>query len=215
MIGKKIYKNGNIIFEDSYYTLAVDIYKIKGLSGSIEIPLKNGVYAITGSNGSGKSTILSVLSRLVPPYIFRFTDVDYLSDSKIVFKVKNILNTWSFKNGKYTKDSMEDIRFEGRYEGSLFYGKRFEDSNKVDELMLNGKITNDLLIDAEDYIIKTLGFILQGNEKYYNNIKRLKNKYITEDFELKNLPYFYESNGKLISQFSMARLNRRLRSKIG
>ena len=31
----------------------------------IELPFKKGVYAITGSNGIGKSTLLNVLSKLV------------------------------------------------------------------------------------------------------------------------------------------------------
>ena len=65
------YRNGNIEVQEQYTTLSLSIKNIKKLCGSIEIPLKNDVFALTGNNGTGKSTLISILSRLVPPYSFR------------------------------------------------------------------------------------------------------------------------------------------------
>jgi len=154
-IYKNTFREGNInIKEGTYTSLNLNLSNIKGLLGKIEIPLNNDVYAIVGSNGSGKSTIMSILSRLVPPYTFRFTDKDYAMDSLITFTVYDKCNEWNFKSGRSTRtDQSDEIRFYGRYEGSLFYGTRFEDSSNVDYLMLTGRITADVIVDADQYVL--------------------------------------------------------------
>lgn len=150
MKNKTYYKTGNIELKDQYTTLSLSIKNIKRISGEIEIPLKNDVFAITGNNGTGKSTLISILSLLVPPYSLRLSNVDIESDSNIEFSVYDLHNKWTFPNGRYSREG-DDIRFEGRYEGSLFYGKRFEDSKIVEELINNGQIKEDLLVNAEDF----------------------------------------------------------------
>jgi energy-coupling factor transporter ATP-binding protein EcfA2 len=202
----RYYRYGNVAIQEMISTsLFLELDDIKGITGKIEIPLEKGVYGIVGSNGSGKSTIMSLLSRLVPPYYFRLTNNDYSNNSNIIYNVYGNSNIWHIGNGKIERrDKNEEIRFYGRYEGSLFYGTRFEDSSKVDSLMADGKITEDLIADADDYIIKSLGHILQDDESYYKEIKRLKNNEIAKSFNIRNLPYFYKINGKLISQYRMS-----------
>lgn len=197
------FRGGNIEVLNQYSTLFLSVKNIKGLSGEIEIPLKNDVYAITGNNGSGKSTLISLLSRLVPPYTFRLSNIDYNNDSCVKFRVYDKKSEWSFIRKKF-HNKYDDIRFEGRYEGSLFYGKRFEDSKNVEDLIENGKISNDSLIDADEFIIKKLGNILQNNEDYYKNIKRLKNREMADSFNLKNLPYFMLVDDNIVSQYKMS-----------
>ena len=49
-------------------TLTMNIRKIKGISElSFEIPVEAGIYALVGSNGCGKSTILQALAQLIRP----------------------------------------------------------------------------------------------------------------------------------------------------
>ena len=64
--------------------LHVKINKIKGISSlEIDMPLKPDVYAITGINGIGKSTVLSSIApRLVRPINFSMLrPFDYTNDS--------------------------------------------------------------------------------------------------------------------------------------
>jgi DNA repair exonuclease SbcCD ATPase subunit len=46
------------------------IHGVKGIEhGIIDIPIENGLYAIVGNNGTGKSTIMSCLSHNITfPY---------------------------------------------------------------------------------------------------------------------------------------------------
>lgn len=205
-LNKNIFREGNVkVQEGTYTSLNLNLVNIKGLSGKIEIPFKNDVYGIVGSNGSGKSTIMSILSRLVPPYTFRFTDKDYTGDSVITYSVYDKCNEWNFKSGRSTRtDQSDEIRVYGRYEGSLFYGTRFEDSSNVDYLMQTGKITGDVIVDADQYVVESLGYILHDNKNYYKGLKRLKNRQIAKELNIKNLPYFYEINNYLISQYRMS-----------
>ena len=109
------------------------------------------------------------MSSLVPPYSHRLSAIDIDDDSTIEFGVYDLHSKWTFPKGRYVHEG-DDIYFEGRYEGSLFYGKRFEDSKTVEELISSGKITKELLVSAEDFIIETLGLVLHNNAKYYNQI---------------------------------------------
>jgi len=45
--------------------IILKIHDIKGIeNGTIELPIENGIFAIVGNNGSGKSTIMSCLAQL-------------------------------------------------------------------------------------------------------------------------------------------------------
>jgi len=203
---KKVRYEGNILVQPEKFTyLSLAIEDLKGMSGKIEIPLNNDVYGLVGNNGSGKSTIMTTLSKLVPPYQFRLSNNDCSDKSKVSYTVYDKTDSWELKRGKTTKTSgSNQIRFFGRYEGSLFYGTRFEDSRIVDELMQNGKITQELLVDADKYIVETLGHILHNDKESYRNLKHLRNRKIALEMGIKNLPYFYEINGKVISQYRMS-----------
>jgi len=90
------------------------------------------------------------------------------------------------------------------YEGSLFYGTRFNDSRKVDNLIRDGKITSDDIVDADEYIKRKLSFILHGDFNHYGGLKKIRNKYISGKLGLENTPYFDSVNGKLINQYRMS-----------
>lgn len=183
------------------------IHNIKGIHhGIIELPLENGVFAIVGNNGTGKSTIMSCMAQLISRHnLGLLKPEDYSSSSYIEFIYNNTKDRWFCENNFWKADSFPDtLKLNGTYEGSLFYGMRFRDSKNVDELMENGKISNEMIVDADAYIQETLGKILHNNSHYYKGLKRIKNKYTAQELQLKNTPYFMTACNALISQYRMS-----------
>lgn len=204
-------------------TLHITIHKIKNIKhAEIDLPIKNGVFAIVGKNGCGKSTIMSCLAQLISPRnLDMLRDEDFSEDSYVEFLYKGIRDKWivsqryhqsvqteSPRSGifKWMHENYQNkIRFNGTYEGSLFYGMRFEDSKIVDDIMQKGRFLETDIVPADDYIIKKLGAILHNNEYYYSKLKRVRNKKIAERFRLKNTPYFREiSENTIISQYRLS-----------
>lgn len=70
--------------------------------------------------------------------------------------------------------------------------------------MEKGHINDDDIVDADEYVVKKIGYILHNDEDFYSGLKRIRNKRISERLGLKNTPYFREVNKKLISQYRMS-----------
>ncbi|WP_181891405.1 ATP-dependent nuclease [Bacillus altitudinis] len=194
--------------------LSMEITNIKSIkTANFEIPLENGVHAIVGGNGAGKSTLLLALAQTISSfYLTTLKPYDCKQDSRLVFKLGELQHEWFYdmvtkrwepKRSKSEKGSQR-ITFPGLYEGSLFYGKRFNDSRIVDKLIEDGKISTDYIVDADEYIKENLSFILHGDHLHYKNLKRMRNKFIAKSFKLANTPYFMEIDNHLISQYKMS-----------
>ncbi len=191
---------------DSVNLKILNIKHIK--SADIEIPLEKGVYGIVGTNGCGKSTVLLALAQLISRHhissIMQKEDFD--QSSFIEFEYKEQVDKWFCKKDNFWECSSHpnSTKFNGMYEGSLFYGTRFNDSRKIDNQLANGKIKRTDIVDSDDYIIEKMSFILHGNYDHYKKLKRIKNRRITQSLGLKNAPYFNEVSGNLISQYRMS-----------
>lgn len=187
--------------------LEVKIEKLKGIEKiDLCLPFEKGLFAVCGENGVGKSTIFTVLSKLV----YKGALTSYFrneghAQTKITFKLEGNTNTWT-KSLNWTRDDEDDeIKLNGFFEGSLIYGNRFSDADK--KLLSNVrelKKKPDLLKDAEDFVIENLGSILRNDIDYYQGLKVIKNKKIAEKFRFKNIPYFWNREEELISQMSMS-----------
>ncbi|MFP1920483.1 ATP-dependent nuclease [Lonsdalea quercina] len=188
--------------------LQMTIHKIKGIpNGSIELPIENGIYAIVGSNGIGKSTIISCLAQLLSRHnLGLLKEQDYNNESYVEFTFNGRTDKWYCENGFWKADTYpHSIKFNGTYEGSLFYGMRFIDSKNVDELVSEGKILENEIVDADPYIVEHLGEILHSDKTHYTSLSRVRNKTIRERLGLKNTPYFMQSeNASIISQYRMS-----------
>jgi len=177
-------------------------------TADVEIPLEKGVYGIVGNNGCGKSTVLLSLAQLISRHhlgILQKEDFECES-SCIVYEYKGRIDKWTCSNGNFWKcDTHPDsMRFNGMYEGSLFYGTRFNDSRKIDSLLADGELNRSDIVDSDQYIIDKMSFILHANYDHYHNLKRIRNRHITKQLGLKNAPYFNEVKGSLISQYRMS-----------
>jgi ABC-type cobalamin/Fe3+-siderophores transport system ATPase subunit len=198
-------------------SLEVNIHNLKGIEKcSIEIPLDNGVYALVGGNGSGKSTVLQALAQVVRPNsgLFALSSNDFSSNSVVEFSSRHNKDKWSVSGNRWENQIMgsrrsrgvfNNIEINGMYEGSLFVGTRFQDSTKVDGLVATGKISSKDLVDADKYVVDNLSFILHGDYEHYGSLKRIRNRTLRDKHGLKNLPYFVDSNhGGIISQYRMS-----------
>lgn len=172
------------------------------------MPLEKGVYGVVGNNGCGKSTILLVLAQVISKhYLTILSEDDFSNTSEVKFSIGSETNIWKVdRNRRWVVNTFPRfIKINGMYEGSLFYGTRFNDSKIVDGMLKNGRINiiSDIS-DADDYIKNQLSYILHGDQIHYRNLKKIKNKFIGERLGLRNTPYFISVGNSLISQYRMS-----------
>ncbi|CAI1804163.1 AAA family ATPase [Serratia proteamaculans] len=193
--------------------IKLNVLEVKNiLSADIEIPFDGGLYSFVGGNGCGKSTIMLMLSVLLSEKRYNmFQSEDYTNNSHITISVEDAdrqtVNKWSINsNNRWGLPSnVTPLKYDGIYEGSLFYGTRFDDSRNVDKLIRNKEIKDGDIIDSVDYVKQKVSFILHGDNEHYKTLKRIRNRKIAKDFKLNNIPHFIEAkNGKLLSQYRMS-----------
>lgn len=190
--------------------LKIEIEKFRGINHlELDLPFEKGLFAISGENAVGKSTLFNVLSKLVYRSAFsKYLSKEGTNESFIKLSIGQEEETWERVSNKWQKTSSsntDDIFINGFYEGSLIYGNRFSDADK--KLLTNVlKIQNqfDYLKDADNLIVENLGYILKGDKDFYNGLKVIKNKSNAEKFGFKNIPYFWERDGNLVSQMFMS-----------
>lgn len=184
--------------------LKLSLYNIKGITNSyFQLPLDSGMFAIAGLNGCGKSSILAALSLILrknyPPAF------PYRADSRIEVEFsgkKDIL--CQKKDSVWWDKEDQSILFNGMYEGSLFYGTRFLDSGKIDELISQNKISENKMKPSHQYVKDNLSHILYGEPNHYPDLYQLIGKSEARKLGFKNIPYFYKYNEYYISQYKMS-----------
>lgn len=185
-------------------SLLLEIEKLRSVKKlKLELPLEPGLYAITGKNGSGKSTAMAAIANLFYNDILK----NYFSNStedgsRISYNFKNIEFNFDY-NGQGWTESGRKIILHGFYEGSLIHGNRFRDTH-FRALMNAAKVKKDELIEAKPEIIKNLGIILHDNPNKYQNLKKLSSDRAKQIFRFRSSPYFVVNEDKLISQLSLS-----------
>lgn len=182
--------------------LKIKISNIRSIkSASLELPFTGGIYTFVGSNGSGKSTLMRCLATLIRAKSIEFWGIN--ANSKIETELNGRIRRWNPKDMSLVCETTIGWHY-GLYEGSLFYGTRFEDSGKIDVKLSNGEISPEIIIDADDYVKNNVSYILHGDYDHYRNLKRIKNKEEARKIHIRNLPYFMDYEGSLISQYRMS-----------
>ena len=180
--------------------LEMEIHNIKCINNlKLLLPIESGLYAITGQNGSGKSTVVTCAASAFYNFkmsdYFGKTDTDsfisftFGSESKKRFMEKSI---WKLN---YTPN----FHIKGFYEGSLIFGNRFRNTS-YEKIRRLDSIDTGILEIGDVFIKNNLGKILQGNENFYNQVYVLPQKYKYYNSDL----FFYEKNGRYVSQFHMS-----------
>lgn len=202
--------------------LEVKINKIRNIKqAELELPFEKGLYCIVGENGCGKSTLMLIMSLMVKTssaHMLTKEDIDQTSTIDIT--TEKGTDHWFYKKGKMTTGQFIHIKkggttkydhsalyvkthYAGFYEGSIFYGSRFNDYDRIDTFLNNSQFMNNI-IPAEPFVSETLGYILHNDKKYYDSLYTVKNKKTSETFNFKGRPYFLKCGTSYISQFKMS-----------
>ena len=106
------------------------INKIKSIDYlELDLPIEKGLYAITGQNGSGKSTVATCASSV----FFNMPMHDYFGvtqkEASINFTLNGATRAWRKEGNKWRKQSTGVMSIKGFYEGSIIFGNRFRNTN--------------------------------------------------------------------------------------
>lgn len=193
------------------------IFQVKNIkSADISFPFTKGLYAIVGENGCGKSTIMLALSLMVKTSSAHMLSNDAVTkDSLIEITTDREYDKWYYNpkrteltTGKFHKRGNSYLmtasaHYEGFYEGSIFYGCRFDDYNVIDSFLRRENYT-DLLCDADAFVTETLGYILHNNKQHYHGLKKIYSRIKAKECGFNGIPYFMEVGEKIISQYKMS-----------
>lgn len=187
--------------------LDLEIHKIKGISSlKMSLPLKPDVYAITGINGIGKSTVLSSIApRLVRPINFSMLrPFDYADDSFISFAIDGNTEKWQPQAGGWRSTLPPTLNLRGFQEGSITKGTRFSNASSYSTYKRLQRVNRNLLLPADDFVKENLGQILHNNKNYYEKLFRLDRNKAEQIYQYRGVPYFLENNNHLLSQFDLS-----------
>lgn len=186
--------------------LNIKIVNVKNIQkADIDIPFDNGIYTLVGANGCGKSTLMLCMAQLLSKIQLRKLRVgDIDESSSVTFQIERKTQTWKWDSSMHLSYRGQSFKFNGMYEGSLFYGTRFEDSTNIEQMIQEGKITDDRVADADKQVKEQLSYIIHGDLNHYESLMRLKNKKVAEELKISNRPYFIRVGKGLISQYRMS-----------
>lgn len=182
--------------------LKMSIKNIKSIKDlSLEFPLEKGLYALTGENATGKSTI----SMCVATAFFMFNGKQYFGkvseNSSISFELDEQRLDCTFdEHGNIHKAG--HINVKGFFEGSLIYGNRFRNTSYSSVEKLN-RIVDDDIEAANEFVRENLGMILCNDRTYYSEMFKLKQG-LQNRYHLGGVPFFYTKDGIRIDQAHMS-----------
>lgn len=184
--------------------LNMTIRNIKAIKElTVSLPIEKGLYAITGQNGSGKSTVITCASSA----FFNIQMNEYFGktpdDAEVLFELNGAKKEWRKDGGRWRIRFYENFQLAGFYEGSIIFGNRFRNT-KYDLLMRLDRIDDSKLKDAGEFIRKNLGKILHNNERYYDKILKLNSRDAGGLVNFNGDIFYYQKADKRVSQFHMS-----------
>ena len=184
--------------------LEMTIKNIKSVKElKISLPVDKGLYAITGQNGSGKSTVITCASSAY----FNMQMNEYFGktpdDASILFELNGARKEWRKLRGRWQKSFHNNFQLSGFYEGSIIFGNRFRNTN-YDLLMKLDRIDDSKLQPASEFIRGHLGKILHNNEKFYDRVLKLNSRDAGNLVQFAGDIFYYQKAAKRVSQFHMS-----------
>jgi len=185
--------------------LIMNVKNVKSLKDiTFSFPLEKGLYAITGENASGKSTLVACASSV----FFHMPMNEFFGkpsgEATIEFTLGDATRKWEFSNNKWKQSASEErMPLRGFYEGSIIFGNRFKDTN-FNALRSLDNIDSKGIMPADEFVQTNLGNILHNDPGYYNQLYSIKDT-VKRKLNLVGHSYFYQvDEGKYISQARMS-----------
>lgn len=182
--------------------IKMKIHNIKSISDfAFEIPTSKGLYALTGENASGKSTVIScAATAFYNPLLYSYFGEPY-NESKIEFEYNGKTRAVTSKGGRWF-NPRGSLGISGFFEGSLVFGNRFKD---VDFGLLKklAKISENQLDVASTFIKENLGHILHDDKSFYQELYVTKKQFSDEN-GLQRPTFYYKKIGHFINQLNMS-----------
>ena len=124
----------------------------------------------------GKSTLMLIMSLLIKTSsAHMITEKDTNEESQIIISADGKTDKWErnasnkMTTGKYKERRMiASAHYHGFYEGSIFYGSRFYDYQKINDFFADPNY-KDKLVDADPFVSETFGLILHNDKQRYKN----------------------------------------------
>ena len=137
--------------------LKLELNEIKNIKhADLELPFDNGIYTFVGANGCGKSTLMLSMAQLLSNIQLQKLKAGDITDKSFVqFSVGTKTQKWVWSPTKRLLSKGGKLKYNGMYEGSLFYGTRFEDSTNIEQMIQDGKITKDRIADADKRVVSS------------------------------------------------------------
>lgn len=184
--------------------LNMKIHNIKAINDlEIDLPIDKGLYAITGQNASGKSTVVTCASTV----FFNMPMNDYFGktsdDAYIKFELDGAKRSWSKHNSKWRRESDGGMSLKGFYEGSIIFGNRFRNTN-YNLLKRLDNIDDNILKKAPDFIKENLGIILHNNSNFYEHFYKVNNSDTGSNINFSGDIFYYQKGDRRVSQFHMS-----------
>ncbi|WP_405279545.1 AAA family ATPase [Cobetia sp. Ld8] len=185
--------------------LKVEIENVKSIKNfSLEIPIEQGLYAIAGTNGVGKSTIMALLAVPFRPALLNDLFGRCGNTSKVNYFYEGKSDYWEKEEAgarwKVKGKSSKDIRIDGFIEGSIIHGTRFSDST-LESLQLSDSVSEEHLVDADDFINTNFNYILHGKKSVYPIIRKVRNRQVASELGFETVPYFMHYPDTMLSQY--------------
>lgn len=185
--------------------IKMKIHKVKNIDDfEFEIPTEKGLYALTGENAVGKSTVISCAAAafFVPSFNDYYGKPRQNAYIQFQFNrrlriIKEYLGNWIIPPHRSVP-----LGITGFYEGSIVFGNRFKD---IDYSLLStlSSVQKSDLTDASEFVKKGLGSILHDDDSYYQKLFVLK-KRVARNLNLQRSFFYYENKETLISQLNMS-----------
>jgi hypothetical protein len=195
------------LFLNSFPEVTIEITNLKNIPYlKWKLQKEKGVYGIIGENGSGKSSLLISISKLVNRNVFKneFIGVGHYENSKITYYINDIKVNWIKKQStdnqwrQELSDKYIMPKLTGFFESSILSGTRF---NKIDYYIkseLEYKKNEDSIEKSNNFIIDEMNYVLYGKHKhlykfdalYKINAKRKRKNDTTNKMNEKNYSYY-------------------------